>query len=50
MNIISVLYSKLSNTYIINNITYEIYDNYRESLRQFFDNYEDNIRINRWLS
>ena len=47
MNIISVLYSELSNTYIIENITYEIYDNYRENLRQFFDNYEDNIRINR---
>ena len=35
MNIISVLYSELSNTYIIDNITYEIYDNYREILRQF---------------
>ena len=47
MNVISVLYSELSNAYIIDNIIYEIYDNYCENLRQFFDNYEDNIRINR---
>ena len=47
MNIINVLNSELSNTYIIDSITYEICDNHRENLRQFFDSYEDNIRINR---
>ena len=35
MNIISVLYSELSNTYIIDNITYKIHNNNRENLRQF---------------
>ena len=42
-----MLYNELSNTCLIDNISYEIYDNYRENMRQFFDNREDNMRINR---